>query len=337
MPPVAYLATHRPRFAVGVIDALAQALTIQGPLAAPVGDLRCQVVQQLTPVARGFTPPLLLQTTQTANGFLILEGTYRTQGNAEAVLPLGNGQYLVEISGSYYQSAQFLLEWPPPAIRTPIDPLTGQPVDVPVLPGAAYPFPDLTASRFNLGPTLIRGTVLTSSGDPVPGAQVSLINLPAITPPNPPWPFTSSTTSQSGDWALLLPDRRRLGFLNETMAPPPLQLIVRILYPDGTVVDTPHIPVTLGRENAVANTALRGRVVGPGGRPIAGALIETSLSPEQSETRPDGQWFLYLDPNQPDASNVTVTATAPDGTAATATGVEVKQRATVVVPTIHIV
>jgi hypothetical protein len=179
--------------------------------------------------------------------------------------------------------------------------------------------------------------VVTSSGDPVPRAQVSLVNLPAINPPNPPWPFTNSTTSDSGDWAILLPDRRRLGFLSETTVPAPLPLIVRIQYPDGTTVDTPNIPVTLGRENAIANTALRGIVVGPGGRRVAGATIETSLGPEPSVTRPDGQWFLYFNPNQPDASNVTVTATAPDGTTAIAIGVEVKQRATVVVPTIQIV
>jgi hypothetical protein len=335
-----YRATHQRRFALGTVDALASALAANGPQAPPVGELECVVIRQVVPVARDFTPPLTLILHRTAKGFLVLDGTYRVEGQAPVTTPLGNGKYRAVVRGPYYRPTEFELEWPPMALRTPLvlpappDPALQQPVDLELLPSAAYPYPDLTTQPFNLGPTLVRGTFVTAAGDPIQGARVSVIGL-VLNPALPPWPFLDTETGPSGDWAILLPDRRRIGYPNETTPPANVTLNIRVTN-GAAVVNYPPLPVTLGRENHVPNTALRGQVTGAGRRPLPGATITTSLGPARSVSRADGQWFLYFDPAQPGAINVSVTATAPDGRTATVPGVTLVQKATVVVPSIHL-
>jgi hypothetical protein len=73
-------------------------------------------------------------------------------------------------------------------------------------------------------------------------------------------------------------------------------------------------------------------VVGRGGRPIVGARISTNLNARRSITREDGVWFLYFDLNQTSTA-AAVTATLPNGTAASVPGIPVQQFSTVVVPT----
>ena len=121
------------------------------------------------------------------------------------------------------------------------------------------------------------------------------------------------------------------------MAQPPMAMTVRVRHPNGgPVVNIANVPVTLGRENAVPNTALRGQVIRAGGRPLGGVVITTSANALASRTRDDGRWTLYFDPNQVGVINVAVTATAPDGSTVTLNGVAIKQGATVVVPTLHL-
>jgi hypothetical protein len=160
-----------------------------------------------------------------------------------------------------------------------------------------------------------------------------------LNPPAPAWPFTETRTGAAGDWALLLPDRRRFGIAGETTAPPQQSMTVRIQYPPfpgGPVVNVANVPVTLGRENAVPNTVLRGQVTRTGGRPLGGVAITTSLNALASRTRDDGRWTLYFDPNQANVANVAVKATAPDGSTATLNGVAIQHGATVVVPALHL-
>jgi hypothetical protein len=337
-----YRAVQRPQFAVGAIDLLARALATQGPFAPPASAVDCVILGQTAPTARTFDPPLKLVARQTANGFLVLDGRYRIGEGPVRDVPLAEGTYAAQLRGAAFQPSSFDLVWPPGTPRSPtkpkslVDP-TKVPIDIELLPAAGYPFPDLTATPFNLGPTLIRGSVFTAAGDPVADAAVSVnVQLP-LTPPNLPWPFSATLTGASGDWALLLPDRRRIGSANETPVPAltPAPMTIRIAYPkSGPVVNIPKL-ITLGRENFVPNTALRGQVAGPGGRALAGATITTTVNALASRSRTDGSWSLYFDPNQADAANVTVTATGPAGTSATALAA-VKHGATVVVPTIHL-
>lgn len=331
-----YRAAHRPGFAVAAVDLLAQALAVSGPVAPPNCPLACAIVAQLAPVARVFDPPLMLELRQGANGSLLLDGRYGVGDGPLRDVPLGAGSYTAELRGDHYLPQPFALGWPPAALRTPLDAF-GVPVDVPLLPSAAYPFPDVTALPFNLGPTLLRGSVFTAAGDPVVGAIVDIPALPPLNPPAPAWPFVATRTGASGDWALLLPDRRRFGIAGETTAPPPQSMTVRVQYPGGgPVVNIVNVPVTLGRENAVPNTALRGQVARAGGLPLGGVTITTSANALASRTRDDGRWTLYLDPNQPDVASVAVKATAPDGSTVTLNGVAIRSRATVVVPTLHL-
>jgi len=330
-----YRAAHRPSYALAAVDLLAQALAVRGPIAPPTCPLSCAIVEQLAPVARTFTPPLMLELRQSANGSVLFDGRYRVGDGPLRDVPLGDGQYTAELRGDYYRPQRFTLDWPPAALRTPL--VGGVPVDVPLSPSAAYPYPDVTTLPFNLGPTLLRGSVFTADGDPVVDAIVDVPALLPLNPALPAWPFTAPRTGPPGDRALLLPDRRRFGIAGETTAQPPVAMTVRVQHPNGgPVVNILNVPVTLGRENSVANTALRGQVTRAGGFPLGGVVITTSVNALASRTRDDGRWTLYLDPNQAGVANVAVTATAPDGSTATLNGVAVISRATVVVPTIHL-
>jgi hypothetical protein len=332
-----YRAAHRPTFAVAAADLLAQALAARGPIAPPNCPLSCAVVAQLAPVARDFDPPLMLELRQGTNGSLLLDGRYRVGDGPLGDFPLGDGSYTAELRGDHYRPQPFTLDWPPTALRTPL--AAGAPVDVTLFPSTAYPYPDVTALPFNLGPTLLRGSVFRTDGTPEVGAVVTIPALPALNPPAPAWPFIQTETDASGDWALLLPDRRRFGIAGETTAQPPQSMTVHVQclpLVGGRVLDFQNVPVTLGRENAVPNTSLRGQVTRAGGRPLGGVVITTSANALASRTRDDGRWTLYLDPNQVGVINVAVTATAPDGSTVTLNGVAIQSRATVVVPTLHL-
>ena len=332
-----YRAAHRPTFAVLAVDLLAQALAARGPIAPPNCALACAVVEQLTPVARTFTPPLLLELVQGTNGNLLLDGRYRVGDGPVRDVPLGAGSYTAELRGDHYRAQRFDLDWPPTTVRAAL--VGGVPADVALMPSAAYPYPDVTALPFNLGPTLLRGSVFQTDGAPEVGAVVSIPALPALNPPAPAWPFLQTETDDSGSWALLLPDRRRFGIAGETTVPPAQQMTVHVQCRPpvgGRVVDFQNFPVTLGRENAIPNTSLRGQVTRSGARPRGGVVITTSLNALASRTRDDGRWTLYFDPNQLSVANVAVTATAPDGSTATLNGVAVQEKAAVVVPTFHL-
>lgn len=329
-----YRMALRPLYVVGAVDLLGRVLATRGPLAGPTCTLQLVLVAQTAPVARTFVPSLSLEVQQSPSGALQIDGRYRVGEGPVRDVPIADGTYDAELRGEHYRPQPFVLVWPPAALRTPLD-AAGVPVDIGLLPGSAYPYPDATALPFGLGPTLVRGAVYAADGDPVANAIVRVIGLAALNPPNPPWPFIETRTGANGDWALVLPDRRRIGYPAETAAPGPVSMTIRVTYPPpGPTVDILNVPVTFGRENAVPNTALRGAVTRTGGRPLAGVIITTSANALRSRARSDGRWTLYLDPNQPDVANVAVTATAPDGSSATVNGVAIRNRATIVVPAI---
>jgi hypothetical protein len=334
---------HTRRVAVSVSDGLARALRLRGEFPPLIGDLSCEVIEQTVPVPRKFKPALALTSFTNASGFLIVDGTYRRTDRDRLTMPLGTGTYVVRLRGPYYQDREFTLAWPPPEGQTRV-PLT-PPTNLELLPGPMYPVPDVTATRFQLGPTILRGTVLTAAGAPVERARVEILNLPPFeSPPELPpltladWPFTTAVTGMQGDWVLVLPGRRYLATIDEIPAanvPLPITRAFTIrITADGTSVDlTRQIP--LGTEYSLRATALRGQVVAGAGRPIAGVRISTSVNALTSITRPNGTWFLYFDFDQQTVSNVTVTATTPDGASASDSTVQVEREATVVVPTFH--
>jgi len=340
---------HTRLIAVSVVDALLQAWRTAGEFPPPQGDVTCRVIEQTAPVGRTFTPPLLLVTVRNSSGFLMLDGSWAHEDRPERLLPLAPGSYTIRISGDYYQNADFVLDWPPPLgqTRVPIDPNPpNRPLNILLLPGSTYPLPDVTLSRLQLGPTILRGSLFSAAGDPLTGVKVELLNVALVDPPDLPplgnWPFLAATTDERGGWTLVLPGRRY--YDNSAEVPPPnappitRQLTIRINYPPpaAPLVLTPD--VQLGTERSIPNTALRGQVVGPGGAPISGAVITTSASGAASVTRANGTWFLYFPLDfllgQPDLPT-TVTATTPSGASASDSTALVKHGATTFVPTFH--
>jgi hypothetical protein len=333
---------HSRLFALSVSDGFARAIHIAGDFPPLLGEVACEIVAQTVPVARTFDPPLALTSFRNASGFVIIDGTYARSDIGRRTIPLGPGTYRVRVAGEYYQPAEVLISWPPAEGETRIPPAPGGHREL--LPGPLYPVPDVTASRYQLAPTIVRGTLFTTSGAPIEGATVEIVNLPAFLAPaelpallQADWPFLKATSSATGDWVLVLPSRRYLD--NTAEIPPnpnPLSKVfdLRLTIPNSPVINLQR-QIEYGREFSLRQTALRGQVSGSSGRPIAGATIATSVNGLTTTSRPNGLWFLYFDFDQATVNNVTVTATTPSGASTTDPTAHVEHDATTVVPTFH--
>ncbi|CUI07401.1 carboxypeptidase-like regulatory domain-containing protein [Massilia sp. P8910] len=335
--------THTPHMALSLVDRLAQALHMAGAFPPILGEITCEVVAATAPAPRMIDPPRLLSVFRNRSGYLILDGSYADPADRTRYWPLGAGTYRVRVRGELYQDAEFLLAWPPaPGQRRIPIPQPGNADSVELLPSAAYPLPDVTLGRLQLGVTILRGSAFAADGTPLAGVVAEVINLafpppPSDLPPLGDWPFLRTVSGANGDWALLLPGRRYIDSTVEIPPAPTLPLTkpiaVRVAYPDGPVSTIQT--VLLGSEHAVRNTALRGQVLGPGGRPLAGAHIATSASARTSITRADGLWTLYFDLNQGGVANISVSATAPGQAPQTDATATLRPGSTVFVPTFH--
>lgn len=340
---------HTPRVAVSMIDRLAQALHAGGNFPPALGDITCEIVQATAPIQRTYEPPRVLGIVSTRAGYVTLDGSYAKPGEPGREWALGPGKYLVRVRSELYLNATFELTWPPTGsdrrVRIPQPANQGNVDNLELYPSAAYPMPDLTLSRNQLGPTIVRGCALAADGTPIEGAVAEVIHLALLQPAGQPilgsWPFMRTSSAANGDWALVLPGRLYIDPAPEVPAvlPPPnsppmtKQISVRVVYPTGTVTTLQN--VVLGDEHSVRNTGLRGQVLGSGGSPIVGARITTSVSAAVSTTGRDGSWFLYFDLGQPAVANLSVTATTPSQASATDSTASVQPDAAVVVPTFH--
>jgi hypothetical protein len=321
--------THSPLYALRMFDGLAGTLVSRVPDPPLLSEPELRVIETIGPPRARVDPPLELWTMRNRTGYVLFDGTWFRDGAGGRRFPLAAGQYTVEIRASGYQVQTFVLDWkdpthgPGPAVRLPFD--------IRMLPGPTYPFPATGGQAFSLGFTLLRGTVLSAMGDPIAGAKVSVTGLVF----NPAWPFVDCLTSESGDWAILLPDRRTFNALAEE-SPAPIALVIAIAVqlqpPNGPVV-VANENVVLGTEHIIGSTSLRGRVHRQRGGPIAGAVITTSVNARTTTSNADGRWSLYFAPDQPGTAGVTVTATLPDGTAKPTGGLALVHGKTVLVPT----
>ena len=342
---------HAPHVALSVIDRLAQALHLGGAFPPALGDITCEIIEATAPVPRRYDPARVLGMQRTRAGYVTLDGSYTNPAEPGREWPLAPGTYRVRVSGEIYRPAEFALTWPPAAddrrVRIPKPPADIANVDnVELYPSAAYPMPDLTLGRNQLGPTIVRGSALAADGTPIAGIVAEVTNLPFLQPAGQPvlgsWPFLQTTTAANGDWALVLPSRLYIDPAPEVPValPPPnspqmtKQITVRVAYPTGAITVLRN--VVLGDEHSVRNTGLRGQVLGAGGRPIAGARIATSVSADTSTTGRDGRWLLYFGLDQPAVPNLSVTATTPTQASVTDSTVSVHPESIVVVPTFHI-
>jgi hypothetical protein len=315
--------THTPIYALGVVDVFARETHTVGPFPPVLGELRFLMTRRLGPAPEDFTPPREMVTARNRGGFFLFSGALVPRAGSAEVPVLIPGRYRWRVESTYYSPAEGEAEWPPESGRFP---------DLGLLPGAAYPFPDLSGSLHSRGPTVVRGGAFNLDGSGVAGAEVSL--EPPLTDTQWPEKLARFITGEDGGWVLVLPDRRRITadeeILDVPVKPVEITRTIRTHLPTGVDLDVPGVLIRLGRENVLRQTALRGRVVRADGRPLAGTTITTDLRPDAVFARNDGSWSYYLPPDQPDG-DATVTATAPDGRSATVS-VPVTRGGTTIVP-----
>ncbi|MCP4659826.1 MAG: hypothetical protein GY856_30860, partial [bacterium] len=286
----------------------------------PLGKVEFRVLGEVDGESRrDFEQPLEMTVVPNPSGFHLFFGEVRRPERGSRGFPrrgtnggfpqrgtngaflLGEGTYAVRVESEFYQLVER---------RDVLMPEPAAPYFCDLDPGYAYPFPHCSTLSGGRGPTLLRGCVFDRAGDGVEGVRVEA--EPAL---------SDYQTDETGQWVLVFPDSLPDG-----------EIAVRYHGPDGAVSEITDVPLLQGRENSLAQTALRGWVLNGTGVALAGATIVVEGQPGDSRTGDDGSWFYYFDPTQ-SASEVNVTAVLDDGRQLVRPGVEVRHRATVVVPT----
>jgi hypothetical protein len=283
-------------------DRYARERGVGGAHPRPIAAARFVAVARITGGGRvELDPPLELSVLRNASGFDLFFGSAAPVGTNEP-RRLGDGTYAVRLSsGGVYQTverADIAIPAPATPYRFELD------------PSYAYPFPSGAASGSGGAPTLLRGGLQGPDATGVAGARVDVPALAAVRP---------NTTDESGQWVLVFPEGQASGNVS-----------VRFRLPDGTTTNVAGVPILAGRDATLSQTALRGRVTTTAGVPIPGATVTVSGPPGSTRSQVDGGWFYFFRPDQA-ATNVTVTATLPDGRSQSRAGVPVQPRSTVVV------
>ena len=150
--------------AITLVDRFAQLRGTRGPFPTVMGDIRFLLLARIGENGpRPFDPPLRLRPLKNPSGvYLFQRDAAVGAGPAVAIAP---GRYLVRIEGDFYQPLEEEIDFPldPPEALT-----------LSLLPGPAYPFPDLTLKQNRL--TLLRGGLFEIGGPkPIAGATVSIL------------------------------------------------------------------------------------------------------------------------------------------------------------------
>ena len=250
-----------------------------------------EIVEQTAPVARTFIRRACCTPSATPSGFL-LDRRHVDRGSRRPPLPLAPGTYSSACAATTTRPLVFTLAWPP---------APGQTRDARSTRRAAR------HAGAAAGPVAIRCPTCTTRRLPARAddharqrssartarrsrdARVEILNLPPFLQP-PELPPLCGRLAVHGDreqrtWRLgpgaagppLHRHRRRDPAGHEPAADHDRAMTIRIT----TRRRSASICRCRGRARrpsiALQNTALRGQVVGPGGRPIAGAAITTSL------------------------------------------------------------
>jgi hypothetical protein len=288
-----------------VEDRYARDRGVRGPHPRPIAPVRFRAVARVTTGGRvDLDHELELDVVQNGAGFGLFYGNAGPAG-ADAPRRLEDGTYVVRVlAGGVYQP----VERPDIVVPTP-SPAYGFDLD----PGYAYPFPSGVASSHGAAPTLLRGALQARDASGIAGARVEVAGT-----------TRAYTTDEAGQWVLVFPETQGTG-----------PVTIRIELPDGTVTNVTGVQVIAGRDSVLAQTALRGTVTTADGVPLAGATVTVGGQPGSTRSQGDGGWFYFFRPDQP-ATNVTVTATLPDGRSQSRGGVPVQPRSTVVVQSFRI-
>jgi hypothetical protein len=251
-----------------------------------------------------------------SSGYHLFFREQKLPGSRLGRLALSHGKYRLHVTSPFYQTAQMDVDVLDPDIpKMDADSLDLEPV-------YCYPFPDVRPVRVegpggciddpearSPGPTLLRGTLRGADGLGIAGAKVQV-------------PGRSNTyrTDDTGQWVLWFPDHQPTGTVT-----------VRVTMPDTSDVDVLNVCVVRGRETSLHETALRGWIR-RSGTGVSGAAVTVAGHPGQATSGPDGVW-TYVFPLLQDNETVSVRAVLPDGTELTQSGIGIKSRATILVPT----
>jgi hypothetical protein len=305
------------------MDLFAAVQTAKTAVPPILGGVNFFVMERLSGPVNTYDPPLEFVSWTNPSGYFLFSGEVRKPGRAGTVA-LGPGQYRWRVESDYYQPIEFRDTWPPAEVENKT--FYDKNKDLKFIPGPAYPFPDAFRPQRDLAVTLLRGSLFTPAGTPIENVVVQL-TAPALTPRYEG--FLACPTDKRGNWVI--------SFIEKVPAAPgdPVpdfaHATVHVNLPGAAAYDV-NLAISPGKENALRQTALRGRVTKPGGVGIAGARISTSIGADQSLTKADGQWFFYFELRQPGGA-VTVTAVSPGGLTNSAQS-QIVPEATVVVPAI---
>jgi|GEM_PF-2660272 len=314
----------------------------------PYEPLRFFLVARLSPGPReDYTPPRELAITRNPSGYHLFFGEEllpsnsrnRLAGRSRATrrLDLAPGTYLVRVTSPLYQTEERPVvvpmpnlnasdpSSPDPALRDPVAQYTFA-----MRPSYVYPFPDRYPLRVDdpddcpdappgrHGPTLLAGSLRTTDGRGLADATVRVQNL-----------TESYRTDASGQWVLWFPDPPPNGL--DPLASGPVTVRFTLPGEPPRDVDVAGVCVVRGCSTSLAQAALRGWVLRQG-IGVVGATIAVTGRQETSTTGADGGWTYCFDLNQP-GETVDVTASLPNGASQTRSGIEIRRRATVLVPT----
>ena len=305
----------------GAIDQFAAARITRGRVPPVLGEVNFFITRRLTPPAVTYEPPLELISWTNRSGFFLFSGEVR-RPDRPGTFMLGAGQYHWLVESDYYQTSEFNDVWPPAK-------LYDRTADLKLVPAPAYPFPEPVLEQPDLIVTLVRGTLFNAGGEPVEGVPIEL--TAPVLPPRFEG-FVKCLTNKRGEWLLCFIEKERRDPVDPVPDFPNSRIHVGL--PGAAAYDISPLEIKPGQENSVRQTALRGGVIKPGGVPLAGVKITTSVAAGEAISKSDGRWFFYFELKQA-AAAVTVTATTPDGLTNTAQTQIVPGR-TVVVPAIEL-
>lgn len=294
---------HASTWVLGAMDLFAAARTQKTVIPPILGAVRFFVTERLTNPASTYDPPLEFVSWTNPSGFFLFSGEVRKRGGAGTVA-LGPGRYRWRVESDHYQPIEFDDDWPPVEVENKT--FYDKNKDLKFLPGPAYPFPDFFVNQRALAVTTLRGSLFTAGGKPIENILVQM-TAPVLGARYEG--FLDSRTDKAGNWVI--------SFIEKVPAAPGDPVLdfphsrIRVNLPGAAAYDV-DLPITPGKENAVRQTALRGRVMKPGGVGIAGAKVSTSIGADESLSKANGEWFFYFELRQPGGA-VTVTAVSPDG------------------------
>jgi hypothetical protein len=290
-----------------LVDRYARDRGMRGTHPGPVGSIKFMArSQEVGGTLQDLTVPLELLMQRNNSGYYLFAGKVKLpDGTLRQNLLDPGTSYQVQMQSQFYQEAAktvtvFDPDNPPP------DPVNQVKATAILLePGYAYPFPE---GRL----TLLRGSVHHTDGRGLAGATVEVAGV-----------SNQYITDESGQWVLIFPDTQTTG-----------QVTVHFVLPDGpgASIPLPNVDLVRGRTTGLAQPGLRGEVRLASAAGIPDARIEVSGFAEASSTDKSGRWWYYFGLNQPQAT-VQVTANLPDGRSLKQYHIQVRPRATVVVPT----